>query len=94
MRIQLELDEPGMELVEEMKRLTGSRTYRDLFNNALSLLDWSVRQQMAGRKITSVDAEDSNTRELAMPALHYAEALAHKAQPAAKESKGVMLSQR
>lgn len=73
MRIQLDLDEAGVELVDELKRRTGSRTYKDLFNNAIVLLDWAARQRVEGRKITSVDARNENPRELEMPALQIAE---------------------
>ncbi len=70
MRIQLDLDDAGIELVDELKQLTGSRTYKDLFNNAITLLDWAVRQRTEGRRITSVDVHDGDCRELVMPALH------------------------
>ena len=73
MRIQLDLDEAGVELVDELKRRTGSRTYKDLFNNAIVLLDWAARQRVEGRKITSVDARNENPRELEMPVLQIAE---------------------
>jgi hypothetical protein len=85
MRIQLDLDEAGAELVDELKRLTGCRTYKDLFNNAISLLDWSVRQGIQGRKITSVDVHNENCRELVMPALQYATMLTKKESEASKE---------
>lgn len=71
MRIQLDLDDAGIEMVDELKRLTGSRTYKDLFNNALSLLDWAVQQRIQGRKIASMDTRNENWRELVMPALRY-----------------------
>ena len=69
MRIQLDLDDAGIELVDELKYLTGSRTYKDLFNNAISLLDWAVRQRRESRRITSVDPASGDCRELVMPAL-------------------------
>jgi len=78
MRIQLDFDEMGIELVEELKRLTGCRTYKDLFNNAISLLDWSVRQQIEGRKITSVDSRGGASKELVMPALQHAAQMAER----------------
>lgn len=69
MRIQLDLDEAGIEIVDELKHLTGSRTYKDLFNNAIALLDWAVRQKTEGRRITSVERQGGDCRELVMPAL-------------------------
>jgi len=77
-RIQLDLDAPGVELVEELKRLTGSRTYKELFNNAISLFDWAVQQHIQGRKVTSVDAKYENCRELIMPALEHSALISGK----------------
>jgi hypothetical protein len=76
MRIQLDLDDAGIELVDELKHLTGSRTYKDLFNNAIALLDWAVRQRTEGRRITSVGARGEESRELVMPALQQRAAFA------------------
>jgi len=84
MRIQLDFDELGVELVEELQRLTGCRTYKDLFNNAISLLDWSVRQRLEGRKIISVDARDGAAKELVMPVLQHAAQLGEREAAAAE----------
>ena len=70
MRIQLDLDEAGLELVEELKEMTGTRTYKDLFNNAITLLDWAVKQRSEGRLITSINGRGGDTRELVMPTLY------------------------
>ena len=72
MRIQLDLDEEGMNLVERLKTATGSKTYKELFNNALTLLDWAIRQRHEERKIGSFDEQNKNYRELQMPALEHA----------------------
>jgi hypothetical protein len=78
MRIQLDLDDYGIEMVDELKRLTGSRTYKDLFNNAMSLLDWAVRQRMHGNTISSIDSGTGPSKELVMPALQHAAMLASR----------------
>jgi hypothetical protein len=72
MRIQLDLDEPGMQLLEELKEATGSRTHKELFNNAITLLDWAIDQRRARRIVASVDETNKNFRELQMPALERA----------------------
>ena len=72
MRIQLDLDETGMKSLEELKELTGSKTHKDLFNNAITLLDWAIAQRKEGRIIASLDEKDKNYKELQMPALERA----------------------
>jgi hypothetical protein len=76
MRIQLDLDPPGVKMIEELKRQTGIKTHKDLFNNALTILSWAVRQRMAGRTVASMDEQSENYRELQMPVLTHAASLA------------------
>jgi hypothetical protein len=71
-RIQLELDNAGKEQLSNLERLTGLKTHTDLFNAALTLLDWTVRQRGEGRIIASLDEKNMNYKELQMPALEYA----------------------
>lgn len=72
MRIQLDLDEPGVERLNELREKTGIRTYKELFNNAITLLDWAVRQRQEGRIVASLDETNMNYKELQMPALEAA----------------------
>jgi hypothetical protein len=72
MRIQLDLDDAGVEVVEGLKEATGSKTHKELFNNAITLLDWAVKQRQDGRIIASLDESNENYRELQMPALENA----------------------
>lgn len=72
MRIQVEFDENGMRMIEDLKKKTGISTYKDLFNNALALLSWSVEQRENARTIASVDESTKEYRELQMPSLEYA----------------------
>jgi hypothetical protein len=44
-------------------------TYKDLFNNALSLFEWAVEEAEVGRKLISFDEQDKRSRELAMPVI-------------------------
>jgi len=70
-RIQLDLRDESMLGIRELMRLTGSETYKDLFNNAVTLLRWGVRQRQEGRIITSIDEVKDEYRELEMPALEF-----------------------
>lgn len=72
MRIQLDLDDDGMRLLERLKKATGAKTHKELFNNALTLLEWAVNQREKGRVVASLDESTETYRELQMPALEYA----------------------
>jgi hypothetical protein len=71
-RIQVEFDENGVSMIESLKNRTGISTYKDLFNNALALLNWAVRQRESGRAVCSADESKKEYREIQMPALEYA----------------------
>ena len=71
-RIQLQIDETGVEKLSWLRLATGCRTLREIFNNAITLLDWAVKQRMAGRTIAAVDEAKDEYRALEMPALNYA----------------------
>lgn len=44
-------------------------TRKDLFNNALTLFEWAVKEKRFGRAIASVDEAQNKIREVLMPAL-------------------------
>lgn len=71
MRFQLDLDPQGEALVADLEERTGVKTHRELFNNALTLLDWATEQTMQGRTIASLDPQTKQARELLMPVLKY-----------------------
>ena len=66
------MDEKGARTIERLKEQTGVKTHKDLFNNAVTLLDWAVKQRQKGRIIASMDETEENYRELQMPVLQYA----------------------
>lgn len=91
MRIQLDFDEVGIKLIDDLKTQTGIRTHKDLFNNALTILSWAVHQRRNGRIIASLDEENENYRELQMPVLSSAAASGEQArimESVARERKG------
>ncbi len=75
MRIQLDFDDQGVATLNRLKFLTGLKTHKDLFNNALTLLHWAIEQLAQGRLVASVDEGHENYRELQMPALQHAASL-------------------
>lgn len=84
MKIWLDFDDEGEKLVARLEAQTGVRNHRELFNNALTLLDWAVQQRLQGRIIASLDEESKNYKEVLMPVLEYAASLA--VQPAKARS--------
>jgi hypothetical protein len=72
MRMELAMDEAGLELIEQLKLLTGLKTNKEFFNNAVTLFDWAVLQVMVGRTLVSLDEEKTKANELVMPSLQYA----------------------
>lgn len=72
MRIQVEFDENGARMIEDLKKKTGTSTYKDFFNNALALFSWAVQQREEGRVIMSLDERKKEYREMQMPSLEYA----------------------
>jgi hypothetical protein len=72
MKIQLDFDEKAKELLETLLEQTGSKTYKDLFNNSLTLLNWAIKQRVDGRSIASIDENNQTYRELVMPAIEEA----------------------
>ena len=72
MRIQIEIDEIGIRVLEEIKKKTGLSTYKDIFSNAVTLLEWAAKQRAEGRAVASLDERSKNYRELQMPALEEA----------------------
>jgi hypothetical protein len=71
MRIQLDVDDNGVQLLDWLKEKTNSKTQKELFNNAITLLTWAVNQRAQGRIIASLDEQNESYRELQMPALEY-----------------------
>jgi len=80
MRIQLELPE---EQVQELKKLmaeAGLETYKDVFNNALTVFEWLLNEVKSGKVIAAVDEKNEKYRVLVMPALERAAKAARAAQ--------------
>lgn len=68
-RVQLELPEEQVEALDQLSEQLGIRTRKELFNNALTLLEWAVQERKAGRFIASVDEDQTRLREILLPVL-------------------------
>ena len=72
-RIQFEIPEDRLESLDALMEEAGIKTRTELFNNAMTLLKWTIRQRREGRKIASVNYEENSFIELEMPIFEYVE---------------------
>ena len=85
MRLNIELPKEQVSELQALMKTIGVDTYKDLFNNALTLLQWAVDEVKNSRKIASVDEAANKYRELAMPAFDNARRAAQREKPAERE---------
>jgi len=67
-KFQFEMPETNANRLEELATQAGVAK-KDIINNALTLLDWAVREVQAGHTITSVDETHGKYKELVLPLL-------------------------
>ena len=83
MRIQLELPETRVQELKKLMEEAGFETYKDLFNNSLTLFEWAVNEVKNGKVLGSMDEQNEKFRVLVMPFLERIANAARKAeQPA------------
>ena len=68
-RVQFEMPESKLKDLDLIMQETGIQTKRELFNNALTLLEWAVKERKRGRVVSSIDEEAGRYSELHMPVL-------------------------
>jgi TIR domain len=68
-RLSLEVPPHQLERLDNLVRQTGISTRKDFFNQALALLEWAVKEKLAGRVIGSIDEKAQMYREVIMPVL-------------------------
>ncbi|HSF80008.1 MAG TPA: DUF4332 domain-containing protein [Anaerolineales bacterium] len=68
-RLQFEVSDERIQELDSLQKRTGIKTRIQLFNSALSLFEWAVRQRESGRIIASMDEEKGIYKELEMPGL-------------------------
>lgn len=67
MRFQVELDEKRLNELEVLMKEIGVSTKKDMFNWALTILEWCVKERKQGRIIASVDEKAKKMKELDTP---------------------------
>jgi hypothetical protein len=68
-KLQIDVPDERFEDLQGLMHKCDINTYKDLFNNAMTLLEWAVRQREEGRMVASVDEQNMRFRELSMPIL-------------------------
>jgi hypothetical protein len=72
MRLNFEFTQEQVKELKDLQRKTGCATMKDLFNNALSVLEWTVDESMKGNEIAAINESDRNYRVLVAPVLQAA----------------------
>lgn len=67
MRLQFEVPEDQVRKIDNLVNKLGLKTRVNLFNTALTLFMWAVRERESGRIIASVDEKAGQYKELEMP---------------------------
>lgn len=68
-RIQFDLPKAKVQDLDRIARDAGITTRKELFNNALTLLDWAIRRRAEGLRIYVAREDGQPIRELSMPIL-------------------------
>ena len=86
MRIQIVVDDAYRGMLDELREATGLHQWQDLFNEAITMLSWAVRQRQNGRIVTSLNEAEENYRELQMPSLERSASYARNRAAAVEEN--------
>jgi len=69
MRLQLDLTDARVAQLDRIMEEADLSTRKELFNNALSMFEWAVKEVKRGNVIASINEKDGKYRELHMPSL-------------------------
>ncbi len=69
MRLNFELPEERINDLKQLQIETGSESMKELFNNALTMLEWSVKEIKNGNEIAAVNEEGKVYRVFITPLL-------------------------
>jgi hypothetical protein len=66
-RLQFDISDERAKELDDLVERTGLKTRAQLFNTALSLFEWAVREREAGCIIASVNEKNDKYKEIDMP---------------------------
>lgn len=70
-RINIEVKKEKLDEIKKLMEIAGVNTQKELFENALTLAKWMMRQKKAGKSVGALNDDDRFT-ELDMPILENA----------------------
>jgi hypothetical protein len=68
-RVQIDFNRSKVEAIDRLATVCGLDTRKDLFNHALSLFEWAVKEVQSGREIGSLNRAEKDVTVVNMPAL-------------------------
>lgn len=66
-RVQFILTEQGLQDFDRLMSVVRARTRKEVFNSAMALFEWAVRERLQGRAIASINEDTQKYREINMP---------------------------
>ena len=69
MRMNFEMPEERVSELKALQTETGSESMKELFNNALTMLEWAIREVKRGNEIAAVNEGESVQRVFVTPLL-------------------------
>jgi hypothetical protein len=66
MELQIEIDNRGLSILNGLKKRSGLAGYKEILNTGLTLLDWALRQEAAGKVIAAVDEQKQMYMQVAL----------------------------
>ena len=72
LRTQMDVTPEGLAVIEQLMITTGTKTKKELFNTAFTLMGWMVNERQQGRIIASVNEKTGAMKEIVMSALEAA----------------------
>ncbi|MBF9036829.1 hypothetical protein HKCCE2091_21555 [Rhodobacterales bacterium HKCCE2091] len=77
-RFQFDVKDSRVPEIRALMEAIGADSNRELFNNALTILEWAVGEVQSGNTIASINEANQVYRELQMPALNTASSRSSK----------------
>ncbi len=68
-RLQVEIPKEQYAELQRLMQETGTRTIKDLTNNAFTLLKWAIKKRREGASIVAMNEKQKTFVELGMPIL-------------------------
>jgi hypothetical protein len=69
MRLNFEISDERAQEIKDLQTETGTESMKELFNNAFSLLEWTVKEVKNGHEIAAINRADQVYRVFITPLL-------------------------